>query len=103
MAYASFFGAMLACSGRMWVRCGCRWSIYALVLGVMGWQAAEQWWLLRDGSALLAMVGALLFMLSDAALALNKFRAPTPHRDLIVMTTYYGALLLIAWSVQQIG
>ncbi len=47
------------------------------------------------------MVGALLFMLSDATLALNKFRAPIPQHDLIIMTTYYGAQLLIAWSVQR--
>jgi uncharacterized membrane protein YhhN len=100
--YALFFGAMLYL---LWPHVGALRLpvvIYALVLVMMGWQAAEQWWVLRDGSALLAMVGALLFMLSDATLALNKFRAPIPQHDLIIMSTYYGAQLLIAWSVQRI-
>lgn len=75
--------------------------VYGLVLGVMGWQAAEQWWRLRDLSALLAMLGAMLFMLSDSTLALNKFRMAVPNASLIIMSTYYGAQLLIAWSVAR--
>lgn len=75
--------------------------IYATVLMIMGWQAAEQWWHVRDVSMLLAMVGAILFILSDTTLALNKFRAPVPQRDLIIMSTYYAAQLLIAWSVYR--
>jgi len=75
--------------------------IYAGVLGTMGWQAAELWWAVRDTGALLAMIGAILFLVSDTALALNKFRAPLPNRDLIVMSTYYAAQLLIAWSVHR--
>ena len=47
------------------------------------------------------MVGALLFILSDTTLALNKFRAPVPQRDLIIMSTYYAAQFLIAWSVYR--
>ncbi|HQY90592.1 lysoplasmalogenase [Caldilinea sp.] len=73
--------------------------LYAIVLIVMGWQATEMWWALRDLPALLAMIGALLFIASDSLLALDKFRAPLPQRDLLVMGAYYSALLLIAWSV----
>jgi uncharacterized membrane protein YhhN len=65
----------------------------------MGWQAAALWWAVRDTAALLAMAGALLFIASDSILALDKFRASIPQRDLLIMSTYYGALLLIAWSV----
>ena len=99
LLYALFFGVMLYL---LWPHIGALRLpvvIYALVLVGMGWQAAEQWWVLRDRSALLAMAGALLFMLSDGSLALNKFRAPIPQHNLIIMTTYYGAQLLIAWSV----
>ena len=73
--------------------------LYAVVLMAMGWQAAALWWAMRDTAALLAMAGALLFIASDSILALDRFRAPVPQRDLLVMSTYYGALLLIAWSV----
>lgn len=77
--------------------------IYASALLVMGWQATELWWTLRDMAALLAMIGALLFVASDSILALDKFRARIPHRDVLIMSTYYSALLLIAWSVHRFG
>lgn len=77
--------------------------LYALVLMTMGWQAAALWAVMRDVATLLAMVGALLFIASDSILALDKFRAPIPQRDLLIMSTYYGALLLIAWSVYNFG
>jgi uncharacterized membrane protein YhhN len=77
--------------------------LYAVVLMAMGWQAAAVWWALRDTAALLAMAGALLFIASDSILALDKFRAPIAQRDLLIMSTYYGALLLIAWSVHRFG
>lgn len=75
--------------------------VYALVLLIMGWQAGERWWTVRSASALLAMVGALLFIASDSILALDKFRAPIPHRDLLIMSSYYAALMCIAWSVHR--
>ena len=67
----------------------------------MGWQAAELWWSVRDTAALLAMLGAILFLVSDSILALDKFRSPLPLRDLLVMSTYYAAQLLIVWSVHH--
>lgn len=78
-------------------------TLYALVLMTMGWQAAALWAVTRDVATLLAMAGALLFIASDSILALDKFRAPIPQRDLLIMSTYYGALLLIAWSVYNFG
>ena len=74
--------------------------VYAAVLMVMGWQAAEMWLTWRDWSALAAMLGAVLFLLSDSTLALNKFRAPVNQSSVIVMSTYWAAQLLIAWSVR---
>jgi uncharacterized membrane protein YhhN len=74
--------------------------VYASVLMVMGWQAAEMWLRWSDLSALFAMLGAILFLLSDSALALNKFRAPIRQSSVIVMSTYWAAQLLIAWSVR---
>ena len=34
-------------------------------------------------------VGAVLFLMSDSLLAINKFKTPIPARDLLVGTTYY--------------
>jgi len=78
-------------------------AVYGLALGAMAWQAAEAWRNVRDRSALLAMIGAALFLVSDAALAFNRFRSPLPLRDLLVMGTYWPAQLLIAWSAIASG
>jgi uncharacterized membrane protein YhhN len=75
--------------------------VYGAVLMVMGWQAAEMWLRWSDLSALAAMLGAILFMLSDSTLALNKFRAPIRQSSVIIMSTYWAAQLLIAWSVRS--
>ena len=74
--------------------------VYAAVLMVMGWQAAEMWITWSDLSALAAMLGGIFFLLSDSTLALNKFRAPIRQSSIIVMSTYWAAQLLIAWSVR---
>ncbi len=34
-------------------------------------------------------VGAILFLISDTLLAINKFKTPVPLRDYVVWTTYY--------------
>lgn len=47
----------------------------------------------------LGLVGALSFLLSDTLLAVNQFKRPIPGRDILVMTTYYGALLALAAGV----
>ncbi|MGD0298791.1 MAG: lysoplasmalogenase [Bryobacteraceae bacterium] len=34
-------------------------------------------------------VGAILFLISDSLLAINKFKTPVPYRDFLVWSTYY--------------
>ena len=34
-------------------------------------------------------VGAILFLISDSLLAVNKFKTPVPYRDFLVWSTYY--------------
>lgn len=41
-------------------------------------------------------IGAVLFLISDSVLAVNKFKTPVPFRDLIVWTTYYFGQIGIA-------
>jgi uncharacterized membrane protein YhhN len=42
------------------------------------------------------VIGALLFLISDAILAVNRFRSPVPARDYLVWSTYYFGQLGIA-------
>lgn len=65
---------------------------YILVISVMMWSAS------LAGSGIL-VVASLLFIISDAVLAYNKFRHPFRVAEHIVMVTYFTAQLLFAISV----
>ena len=72
--------------------------VYALALTVMAWIAAE-----RAAAGLpggwLAAVGAALFVVSDSALAVNRFVRPFRGAQALVLSTYFLAQTLIALSV----
>jgi uncharacterized membrane protein YhhN len=76
-------------------------ACYVAVILVMFWQAAGRWHVLRSRGAALAGAGAGAFLVSDGALALNRFHAPIPNASTVVLGTYYAAQLLIALSVGQ--
>lgn len=73
--------------------------VYMAVILVMGWQAWERWLVLGTVAALAAAGGALLFVISDSALALDRFRGRFAAARLLVLSTYFAAQWLIAWSV----
>ena len=72
---------------------------YMLIISTMGWQATEFWFRTGSTAALLAMVGAIFFLLSDSLLAIERFRTKFAASSLLVLSTYYIGQLLIAWSV----
>lgn len=70
---------------------------YMLVILMMGWTAV------RTGNPL-AILGAVLFILSDSILAIDRFTVPIPGRDILVMVPYYAAQFCIAASIgRKIG
>lgn len=73
-------------------------AMYALVIGAMAWQALERWRALRAPAPLAAALGAVLFVLSDSALAADRFVVPFGWAPLAVMGTYVPAQWLIALS-----
>jgi uncharacterized membrane protein YhhN len=73
--------------------------IYVLVILIMAWRAVEQWTQLGSRNSALALAGALLFVLSDSALALNRFRKPFRSAQAIILSSYYLAQWLIALSI----
>ncbi len=73
--------------------------IYMLAILVMAWQALGRWLALGDMGGLLAFAGALLFVVSDSILALNRFRQPFRLARTLTMSTYYTAQWLIALSI----
>lgn len=72
--------------------------LYLVAILIMVWQAFGQWRQNREIRALFALVGAIFFVISDTALAFNRFNAPIAQASLIVLATYYLAQWLIALS-----
>lgn len=65
---------------------------YIAVIFLMGWKSI--------GTKLpLAMIGAILFILSDSVLAFDRFIEAVPYVDALVMIPYYSAQFFIAKSV----
>jgi uncharacterized membrane protein YhhN len=68
---------------------------YVIVILIMAWQAWDQWDQVRARWALLAFIGAILFVISDSILALNKFGEPFAAARALTLTTYFSAQWLI--------
>jgi len=86
----------------LWPTLGQLWPavlVYLLAITAMAWLAVAMADQLGTPGTMLAAVGALLFVISDSALALNRFRGRFWSADLIVLSTYYLAQWLIARSV----
>ena len=67
-------------------------TIYAFVLGAF---VAVAWW---SGNVLVG-VGASLFLVSDAVLAMGRFWRALPGHRVVVMVTYHLALLFLVVGV----
>jgi uncharacterized membrane protein YhhN len=73
--------------------------IYALVITVMALQALFRFGYTSNKSFILIFIGAILFMISDSLLAINKFLVPIQFASLFIMTTYMVAQYLIVEGV----
>ncbi len=61
-------------------------AILAMGLTAANWQGERPWWLLA---------GAIIFMLSDSMIAINKFLVPISWSKYFIMATYYAGQFLI--------
>jgi uncharacterized membrane protein YhhN len=76
-------------------------TVYVVALVAMAWQATTRAAIVNTEPAFAAAVGGALFVVSDATLAINRFRAPFRAAQVLVMSTYVLAQALIALSVYQ--
>jgi uncharacterized membrane protein YhhN len=103
VAYAIVAGAILAA---LWpgVPSPLRLPVvlYVLCLASMAAQAAVLWLAARgtpdESRWRLAAIGGVLFVASDALLAINKFAGPLPFAPLWILSTYWVAQWCIASS-----
>ncbi|WP_308128761.1 lysoplasmalogenase [Bacillus sp. sid0103] len=67
--------------------------MYIVIISLMSWTgflSHNRW----------AIIGSILFVLSDSILSWNMFVSEIPHSDILIMTTYYIAQFFIAHSLR---
>jgi uncharacterized membrane protein YhhN len=74
-------------------------AAYAVILTLLLWQALTRFWYFGDDRTLYIFLGAFLFVFSDAVLAYDKFVKKFKLSEVILMVTYWSALILFAFSV----
>lgn len=67
--------------------------MYIVIISIMCWTA----FLTRN---IWAIIGSVLFVLSDSILSWNMFVSEIPHSSILIMTTYYSAQFFIAHSLR---
>lgn len=73
--------------------------LYMIFLSLMVWAASLQAMKFYSPITMIGFVGALSFYCSDVTLALNKWKFRIPKSDIVIMSTYYLAQYLIAFSM----
>lgn len=76
-------------------------AVYALSIAVMAWLAALRKPFVSSKSYYPVLAGAILFMISDSFIAIDKFLAAIPFRTLWIMSTYAAAQYLIVTGLQK--
>lgn len=74
-------------------------TVYAVVIVVMSMTALNRYGLTSAESFWSIFMGALLFMLSDSLLAINKFYTPFAASAFFIMATYCAAQWLIVKGI----
>lgn len=78
-------------------------AVYSLVIVVMAWQGISLSLKSSSRSRLMLFCGALLFMFSDAIIALNKFVVPFDLSVMVILASYWLSLTLILNGVFSIA
>lgn len=68
---------------------------YMFAIGLMAISAGFR----NDPHFLFVAIGAMIFVISDTTIAINKFVMPVEGARYIIMTTYYGAQLMICMGL----
>jgi uncharacterized membrane protein YhhN len=73
--------------------------VYMLAIGTMMWRAAARWGAHPGATA--ALVGAILFGLSDTLIAVDRFHAPIPGAPYAIILLYWAGQAGIAASARS--
>lgn len=78
-------------------------AAYVSVIALMAAQAIGRATLQRDVATSAVALGACVFMLSDALIAINRFVTPLPLASLWVLSSYYLAQILITFHAKAVA
>ena len=73
--------------------------IYGSILMAMALAAIARWNVAPTESARFALIGALLFVVSDSSLSVRKFVGPYRGAQALILSTYWSAIGLMAYSL----
>jgi uncharacterized membrane protein YhhN len=73
--------------------------VYGAVISAMLALALHMFFIKYKDAGIMMLIGAVLFILSDSVLAINKFYKPFEYASIVIMTTYALAQLLIVLGV----
>ena len=71
-------------------------AVYQMCIGLMCWQGVNLALSRCDQVGRLLCIAALLFVLSDSMIAVNKFLVPFDLSGLFILSTYWLSIILIA-------
>jgi len=74
-------------------------AVYILVITVMAGLAIQRYVDVGGTASFHAFAAAVLFVISDSLLAVNRFVRPVPFAQAGILSTYFAAQLLFALSV----
>ena len=72
--------------------------VYLVAISAMGLLAVQSSLSMRW-----AVLGALIFIISDSLIAINKFVYPLPFEGLLIMSTYYAAQFMLITSLVKLA
>lgn len=73
--------------------------VYMAIIIAMAWLASERYLVLSDTASFYACIGALVFLFSDATLAIDRFKKQFSSAYAMIIISYYVAQYFIALSV----
>lgn len=74
-------------------------AVYIAAISCMVWQAGGLWTSIWTTKAGIAFLGAILFCLSDMVLSVSRFKKQFVLSQAVILSTYYSAQTLIAFSI----
>lgn len=78
-------------------------GVYMVVLGTMVWQGICLWLWNPNPFTKMVAFAAILFMISDTIIAVNKFIAPSDYASVAILITYWFSIGFLAYSSNLSG